>query len=108
MLWALVGAETDLETLDVTLNYIRLVPGGLLTKTNTTLTMQDTVTTAEGLAANTEYVLTHTIDQGAGDNNGFSNGDNTVGLAFEMKMTNITGVIAMNVIAIRLIYEVLY
>ena len=105
--FALIGAETNAETLDVTCNYTAALAnstGAGPAKASTSIVGQTTVTTANGLAAGDVYTMDITFIAGDASNPLA----NAVGIAFEINLTNITGVIGMDVIDGNLIYEALY
>jgi hypothetical protein len=97
LIWALSAAETDLDTLDVTLDYTAPVPGTTgsgIGKTSTQLTETVTVTTAAGLAIGDFYAMTFTFDA-ADATNPLAN---AVGIAAEFHLTNITGVAEIDLV----------
>ena len=105
--WALIGAETNGETLDVTCNYTAVIEnstGSGPGKASTSITGQTTVTTANGLATGDVYTIDITF-LAADATNPLAN---AVGIAFEINLTNITGVIGMDGIDGDFIYEALY
>lgn len=105
--FALIGAETNGETLDVNCNYTAILAnstGSGPGKANTNVAGQTTVTTANGLATGDVYTMDITFVAGDATNPLA----NAVALAIEINLTNITGVIGMDVLDADLIYEALY
>lgn len=110
LIWALSVAETNGDTLDITLDYVapkKETTGAGPGKTSTQKTGQVTVTTANGLAVGDVYEMAIPILQNDASN-GFSDGDKTVGFIFEFRLTNTTGVGAANLVSGRLAYEAIY
>ncbi len=105
--FALIAAPSDGATLDATCNYTAALAnstGSGPAKASTSITGQTTVTTANGLATGDVYTMDITFVAADGTNPLA----NAVGIAFEINLTNITGVIGMDVIDGNLIYEALY
>jgi len=105
--FALVNAETNGDTVSLTINYV--VPVSLTTgsgpdKTSTQLLPTRTVTTGEGLAINDLYEIEATISA-ADATNPLAGG---AGVGIEIHLTNTTGVAAIHVIDARLEYKALY
>jgi hypothetical protein len=103
---ALIGAETNGETLDVTCNYVAVLEnstGDGPAKASTGATGQVTVTTANGLAAGDVYTMDITFAAGDATNPLA----NAIGLGIEINLTNVTGVIGMDLLDADLVYEAL-
>ena len=103
---ALSAGEINLDTLDLTIDYVAYEPGDDMTAlASTQLTPSMTVTTAEGLGAGTQYVFTATIDAADATN---PIGAATVGLVFEIHLTNTGGVGEFDLIDGRVAYSSAY
>lgn len=106
--WALVNAQVNNDTLDITVNYIAWEnapdTGNSILKTSTQLTPQVTVTTADGLSIGDVYrmsdnVLAADVDNPLVDAKGFS---------FELNLTNVAGVASADLISVCISYIALY
>ena len=105
--WSLAAAETDSDTLDITVDYTAVLAnstGDGVGRTSTQVTGQVTVTTANGLAAGDIYEMDITIASGDATNPLTS----SVGLALEFHLTNTTGVASADFLDADLIYTALY
>lgn len=105
---SLVNTETNSDTLDWTLDYtvpLSLSTGNGVDRASTNLTDTVTVTTGNGLAINDVYEASFTLASADGTNP-FS-ASNSVGFALEIHLTNVTGVIAIHIIAAVLDYVAL-
>jgi hypothetical protein len=110
LVWALKDAETNTDTLDLTLDYITMrenTTGQGVTKTSTQVTDTVTATTGNGLAVGDIYTSSFALSQGD-VNNGFSSGDESIAFGFEWHLTNITGVTRAQWLSGRLRYRGLY
>lgn len=89
VLWSLVNAQLNLDTLDVTCDYVAatLAGGGGLAKTSTQITGQVTAVTGR-LAAGDLYEMTLTFAAADATNPLAS----AIELALEIHLTNVTGV----------------
>jgi len=100
--WALNTSESNGDTLDLSVVYITVKLTEDLNKAPTTLTQQDTVTTAEGLTANDLYSFDHTFDN--------ENATNPLEagillLSWEINLTNILEVGAMRLVGFNFTYD---
>lgn len=98
LIWSLVNAQSNGETLDVTMDYTAPqdnATGEGIAKTSTQVTGQVTVTTANGLAVGDLYTMTINLDRNDGDNP-FSSADF---MAMEFHLTNLTGVAAAHLVS---------
>lgn len=105
--WALVAAETDSDTLDITCDYVAVTPlstGDGPNKTSTQVTGQVTVTTANGLAIGDVYEMSITFS--AADATNPLSGASGIGLEFHL--TNTTGVASADLLDADFIYSALY
>ena len=110
LLWSLADTEVNAETLDITCDYVATkqnTTGAGIAKTSTQVTGQVTVTTANGLAVGDLYIMSITLAQ-ADATNGFGAGDDTVGFAVEIHLTNLTGVAQVDLIRGAIQYKALY
>ncbi len=102
--WALVNVQIDSDTLDVTIDYIAWEDppnsGNNILKTSTQLTPQITVTTADGLAIGDVYRMGADVLAADADNPLANVG----GFALEVHLTNITGVIAVDLLSVCISY----
>lgn len=104
--WALASAETNGDTLDITIDYT--VPivnstGSGPGKASTQLTSQTTVTTGNGLAVGDVYSMTATLAS-ADATNPFTS-SNAIGFAIEFHLTNTTGVASAHFLGACIQYE---
>jgi len=106
--WALAAVQLNNDTLDVTTNYIAWEnednSGNSILKTSTALTSQITVTTAKGLAIGDVYRMRDTVPA-ADANNPLANVN---GFAFELNLTNVTGVASADLISVCISYTASY
>lgn len=105
--WVLVTAETDADTLDVTCDYVAVIPnstGSGPGKTSSQVTGQVTVTTANGLAAGDLYEMNITFSAGDATNPLAS----AHGIGLEFHLTNTTGVASADLIDADFVYSALY
>ncbi len=106
--WALVAVQVNNDTLDVTTNYLAWEDedssGNSILKTFTALTSQVTVTTAKGLAIGDVYRMRDTV-LAADANNPLANVN---GFAFELHLTNVTGVASADLISVCISYTASY
>lgn len=96
LVWALAAVQLNLDTLDVTVDYV--VPlyntgGAGPAKASTQVTGQVTAVTGE-LAIGDPYAMTIPLNR-ADATNPYTSAD-TVGFAFELHLTNVTGVASAN------------
>ncbi len=106
LIWALAAGETNLDALDVTLDYtipIIGTTGAGPGKASTGATGQIIVTTAEGLAIGDTYSMSINLPR-ADATNPYTSA-NAVGLSFEFGLTNVVGVASAHFLAGRLAYE---
>lgn len=103
---ALNGAQSNNDTWDLDFNYIFAEPGVAadadLGKTTTNLVETLTVTTAEGLADETLYVLSFTLDRNDANNPYVS--ATAGGFAFQMNINSLSSIGSMNIVAIAISY----
>ena len=108
--WSLAQGETTADTLSLTCDYVmtkkETTGEGLAATSDTTTTTVD-ATTAFGVAQGDIYTTTFTLDKDDA-NNGWAFGDKTVGIGFEVHMTNITEVVDINFVGGTLNYTALY
>lgn len=110
LFWALATAQTNGDNLSVTLDYVVTkhdTTGQGPGKTSTQLTLNHQLTTAEGLAVGDLHPTIFTL--AANDaNNGFAPGDTSVGIGFEIHLTNVTEVADIHLLAGHLNYRAMY
>ena len=104
---ALSEAESNNDTLDMTLDYVVVDEGqnSNLTKTSTQVTGTRTVTTAEGLALGDVYTIEFNFDHGDANNPLTAL---STAILIEFHLTNITGVVEFHLISGCYAYEALY
>lgn len=105
LVWALAAAQVNLDTLDVTVDYV--VPlyntgGAGPAKASTQVTGQITAVTGE-LAIGDMYQMVIPLARADATNPYTS--DETVGFAFELHLTNVTGVASANFLGACINYE---
>jgi len=108
--WSLVSTEVNNDTLSLTCDYVAIkkeTTGAGLGKTNTSITTTVDATTAFGLAVGDIYTSTFTLSRND-SNNGFIFADKTIGIAFEVHMTNVTEVASIHLVGGSLNYTSLY
>lgn len=109
LVWSLAAAETNGDTLDVTLDYtvgIVGVTGSGPDKASTQVTGQVTVTTAEGLAVGDIYTMSINLPR-ADATNPYTDPD-AGAFSMEMHLTNVTGVSSAHLIGACIAYERLH
>ncbi len=110
LVWSLAANETTADVLDVTLDYTALVLGATgqgVAATSSQVLATTVLTTAEGLAIGDIYITIMTMTPGD-SNNGYADGDGTIGFAMEFHLTNLTDVADVDLIAGRMAYTKLY
>jgi len=107
LIWSLANIQINNDTLDMTMDYtapILLSTANGIAKASTQLTATTTVTTANGLAVGDLYSMLFTMLAGDATNPLA----NAVGLAMEIHLTNVTGVLAADLVAACINYKALY
>jgi len=110
IVWSLVIAEANTDTLSVTCDYVSVqkeTTSSGIGKNSTQVTATVDATTAFGLAIGDIYTTTFTLDKDDATN-GWSDGDKTIGLVFEVKMTNVTQVASIHFVGGQLNYIASY
>jgi len=110
LFWALASAQTNGDALSLTLDYVVTkhdTTGQGPAKTSTQLTLDHTMTTAEGLAVGDMHPTIFVLP--ANDaNNGFAAGDHSMGVGFEVHLTNVVGVADIHLLGGHLNYISLF
>ena len=105
LLWSLAVAETNADTLDVTVDYVVPIEnstGNGPNKASTQVTGQITATTGNGLAIGDVYAMTISLNRNDATNPYASTG---IGFVFELGLTNTTGVASAHFLAACIAYE---
>lgn len=107
LIFALVNNQIDGDTLDMACDYVAVLANAIsagVTKTSTTVNGQTVCTTGGGLAIGDIYTLQ--FSQPAADvNNPLLN---AIGVGFEIRMTDVIKVTAMDLLSACVLYEANY
>ncbi len=107
LIWSLANVQINNDTLDVTMDYTAPILNSTangIAKASTQLTATTTVTTGNGLAVGDMYSQLFTLLAGDATNPLA----NAAGIATEIHLTNITGVVAADLVAACINYKALF